>query len=55
MFTTLSQLMELFENMCEKIQDHDGLVQIFCSYKLDSICASKILSGGSERVRVNSQ
>lgn len=45
MFVTLSQLIEMFEDMTERIVDLEGLIQIFASYHLDSICACKILSG----------
>lgn len=45
MFVTLSQLIEMFEDMTERIVDDEGLVQIFASYDLDSVCACKILSG----------
>ena len=45
MFVTLSQLIEMFEDMTERIVDLEGMVQIFASYHLDSICACKILSG----------
>lgn len=44
MFYSLTQLKNFFDLIKRKIKKKDGIIHIYCSYEVDSICSAKILS-----------
>ena len=44
MFYSLTQLKNFFDLIKRKIKKKNGIIHIYCSYEVDSICSAKILS-----------